>query len=416
MRGRARADRTSHAQHEIASVLATSLTIADAGPRILATICNHVGWVLGELWRPESSGQVLRRDAFWSADPRVERFAAAIPEGGLGVTHGLAGAAWQEGEAVSIPDLRGVPGLDPRGLAAAGLRSAFGFAIEAAGRPLGVMTFFSREPELPDEQLRRLLQITSRQIAVFIARQQAEEDRDRLHAALLESEQLAAIGQTAACLAHEISNPLSGMYVAAQLMQRRLGSVPDPDPRLVQTVARMMSENRRLNTLLEEFRSLSQRQIIARVPTDVREVVEDVIAMQQTMLEDSGIRPAIDIPESIPLVSLDGAKLTQVLLNLTKNAAEAMESAGGVLTLRARLTGPTLVVEVQDTGPGIPEGVDVFEPFRTTKAKGTGLGLPIARQILAAHDGVLEYESDRQKGTTFRIVLPATDPSGPGTD
>lgn len=241
-----------------------------------------------------------------------------------------------------------------------------------------------------------------RSVRVWLSQRRSRKQRERL----------AAIGQTAAMFGHEIANPLNSMYLGGQLMELRLASLPDVDPVIAENLSRMMAENRRLNALLEEFRSLSMRQIIERTPTDTRAIVDHVIKLQQQAFDDNGLQVVVEVPASIPLVALDGAKLTQVLLNLTKNAAEAMATCGGTLTVRARLSGASLIVEVQDTGPGIPEHVDVFEPFRTTKPKGTGLGLPIARQILAAHDGTLEYESERGSGTTFRIALPAIRPPG----
>ena len=106
----------------------------------------------------------------------------------------------------------------------------------------------------------------------------------------------------------------------------------------------------------------------------------------------------------------DGDKLKQAILNLIKNAAEAMPQ-GGTLTLRARNAGPEVVLEIGDTGVGIPDGVDVFEPFVTTKESGTGLGLVIVRQIMSAHGGTVSYSSERGRGAVFRLAFPLTPPA-----
>jgi signal transduction histidine kinase len=111
------------------------------------------------------------------------------------------------------------------------------------------------------------------------------------------------------------------------------------------------------------------------------------------------------MPAELPQVYVDPEKLRQVLLNLCNNAIEAMPS-GGTLTLKAYAEADEVIMEIIDTGSGIPAGFDVFEPFATTKEKGTGLGLMIVRQILAAHHGSVTYESDVGKGTTFRVTLP----------
>ncbi len=108
-------------------------------------------------------------------------------------------------------------------------------------------------------------------------------------------------------------------------------------------------------------------------------------------------------------------KLKQVFLNLTKNALEAMPS-GGQLTVTLRAEKEWVVVEVIDTGVSIPDDVDVFEPFKTTKPAGTGLGLPIVKQIIAAHGGSIEFESKCGTGTTFRITLPPASQADPGLE
>jgi signal transduction histidine kinase len=101
----------------------------------------------------------------------------------------------------------------------------------------------------------------------------------------------------------------------------------------------------------------------------------------------------------------DQDKLKQVLLNLCKNAVEAMPN-GGTLTVRAENSGPHVSIEVSDTGVGIPYGMNVLEPFVTTKTEGTGLGLSIVRQIVNAHSGMLNYTSTPGQGTTFTVLLP----------
>ena len=113
-------------------------------------------------------------------------------------------------------------------------------------------------------------------------------------------------------------------------------------------------------------------------------------------------------PEDLPQVMADTEKLKAVLLNLSKNAIEAMPK-GGKLTLRGYQSGKNVYIEVEDTGVGIPAGVNIFEPFTTSKATGWGLGLSIVQQIISAHNGTIEYRSDPGQGTIFKIRLPATE-------
>ena len=114
---------------------------------------------------------------------------------------------------------------------------------------------------------------------------------------------------------------------------------------------------------------------------------------------------ACEVPAKLPPVLGNIDKLEQVLLNLCKNAIEAMHG-GGQLRIEARAEAQHVHIDVSDDGPGIPTSLDVFAPFSTTKAAGMGLGLPIAREIVAAHGGTLSYASAPQRGTTFTISLP----------
>lgn len=231
-------------------------------------------------------------------------------------------------------------------------------------------------------------------------------EKVKLQEQLLEHERLAAIGTTAATFAHEIGNPLNSMYMAAQLLERRLARQPDlADEKMTAPLRTLMSELKRLTLLLEEFRMLARRQQVTLRPTSLAAVAADVLAAETLAYPERGIQVQKLFPADLPLIAADSEKLTQVLLNLCKNAAEAMPH-GGTLTLRAGAAGARVRLEVSDTGTGLPPGLDIFEPFTTTKSQGTGLGLTIVRQIVAAHNGTLTYHSPPGQGTTFTLELP----------
>ena len=235
-------------------------------------------------------------------------------------------------------------------------------------------------------------------------------EKVRLQEQLLERERLAAIGTTAAKFAHEVGNPLNGMYMATQLLERHLVRQSNPaDERLTTIVRNLTGEIKRLNLLLEEFRSLARRQQLNLRSVPLALVVTDVLNAETPHYTAGGIRVEQVLPPDLPPIAADHEKLKQVLLNLCKNAAEAMPQ-GGTLTVRARNSGDQVRLEVSDTGVGIPTGVDIFEPFTTTKPQGTGLGLTIVRQIVAAHRGTLTYHSVPGQGTTFTLVLPVSQP------
>lgn len=409
VQGHARARRFLRAQYEVASALAAADDARVAGAAILEIVCRRVGWIMGEFWRLDGPNEVVRRETYWAAEERLAVGETGGTGASLRVGEALPGATLARGVPISVPDLRTSRPYEGRHLPRdTELKGAFGFPVEKAGKPLGVLTFYSMDAEPPDEELRALLKAISDQIVVLVQRGEAEKERERLQAELLDRARLAAVGQTAATLGHEIANPLNGMYLASQLLQRRLARDPNADPKLVTGVERILKENRRLEGLLAEFRSLTKRQLLKRAPTDVAGLVEHVLAVQSPVLEGSGVVIRTELPPSLPVVDVDDAKLTQVLLNLTKNAVEAMGPEGGELTIRAARDGATVVIEVADNGPGIPDGLDIFAPFQTTKEAGTGLGLAVARQIAEAHGGTLEHVDVGGTGATFRLALPAT--------
>jgi signal transduction histidine kinase len=238
------------------------------------------------------------------------------------------------------------------------------------------------------------------------------EERRRAAERLRENDRLAAMGMTAAALAHEIANPLQWMLSTVQLMQEDLASQGEGAPPVSWNdhLEDMQNEIGRLATLLQDFRALARPVQMKLASINLRELISDVRKVIVPQLSSNNIRIEYDIPPELPLLQVDADKIRQVFLNVCSNAIEAMPS-GGTLTLKARAGAESVILEVTDTGSGIPAGFDVFEPFTTTKEKGTGLGLMIVRQILAAHDGSISYDSEVGKGTTFRIVLPLRAPA-----
>jgi len=235
-------------------------------------------------------------------------------------------------------------------------------------------------------------------------------EKVQLQERLLERERLAAIGTTAATFAHEVGNPLNGMSLTAQILERRLAKRPEQaEDNIITPLRTLMGEIRRLSLLLDEFRTLARRQTLHCKPLQLAQLVTDVLTTEAAQFETAGVQVTQHVPPDLPVISADGEKLKQVLLNLCKNAVEAMPQ-GGTLSVCVTHVGSYLHLDISDTGVGIPDGVDIFEPFVTTKAQGTGLGLTITRQILAAHNGSLTYHSTPGQGATFALTLPIAQP------
>jgi signal transduction histidine kinase len=221
-----------------------------------------------------------------------------------------------------------------------------------------------------------------------------------------ESERLALLGISAATFAHEVANPLSAIFGALQFIKSELEGKHLNSPVLTTTVLGAIQEVDRLCLLLNEFRALALPQHLDLQSTDIKEVIEEVLAIQMRIYAAAGCSVRLEFENDLPPVTLDTAKMKQVILNLCNNAIEAMPE-GGCLTLKSYHSGQAIVLEIGDTGVGVPEDMDVFELFKTTKIGGTGLGLPIVQQIISAHNGTINYTTAPGHGTTFKISLSA---------
>ncbi len=211
---------------------------------------------------------------------------------------------------------------------------------------------------------------------------------------------------TAALFAHEVANSLNGIFACLQLLDMKAQDLGGGDPELKSLVGSATEEIKRLGALLKDFRSFSQPQSYNFEPTDLRKMIDEVIAEDKLLYDSVGVRLKFEFPDTLLSITLDREKIKQAILRICKNAIEAMPS-GGVLTFRGYESDGRMFLEIGDTGAGIPKELEVFEPFRTTKPLSSGLGLPIVSQIISAHDGTIDYVSDLGKGMTFKIELPA---------
>jgi len=219
-----------------------------------------------------------------------------------------------------------------------------------------------------------------------------------------ESERMATLGTTAAVFAHEIANPLNGLSTSLQIVGELLNNSDNQNPLVRETINAANQEILRLTSLLGDYRSLARPQTLKVQPSNLRQVVEEVLAPNIKNYEKSGVNVSFEFDNNLPLVALDPEKIKQVILNLCKNAIEAMPK-GGHLTVRTYRASDTVILEFSDTGEGMPKGFDPFHLFKTTKPEGTGLGLPIVQQIVSDHHGTIDYVSELGKGTTFRVSL-----------
>ena len=223
-----------------------------------------------------------------------------------------------------------------------------------------------------------------------------------------ETERLALLGTMAAVFAHEAGNPLAGILLSLKCVESQLEKQEVDDPFLISTIRGAIGEVGRLGSLLKEFRSLVSEQTLDLKCTNLVKIAEEALALEMITYRAAGITVKFAFSDDLPLIRLDAAKIKQVILNLCRNAVEAMPD-GGCLTLKCYHSRGRLVLEVSDDGVGVPDDVNIFELFKTTKPGGTGLGLPLVQQIVSAHDGTIAYKSKPGRGATFKVSLPLSE-------
>jgi signal transduction histidine kinase len=240
----------------------------------------------------------------------------------------------------------------------------------------------------------------------FNAMAAAIEEREH---ELVRQARLAAVGRMAAIITHEIRNPLSSIGLNAELLEDELKEGGKGDAgALAQKISKEVD---RLTAITEEYLRFARLPRPKLERSEVNEIVTDLVQFQKEELGLAGVQVSARLADGLPPVSADEGQLRQALLNLVKNAADAMSvQGGGTLEVETRQSSDGAVeVAIADSGPGIPEDhlPRIFEPFFSTKEQGTGLGLALTQQIVVEHGGRLEVDSRPGRGTTFVVRLPA---------
>ena len=238
------------------------------------------------------------------------------------------------------------------------------------------------------------------------------EERERLR------DRLAALGEMAAAIAHEVKNPLTGIQVMAGLLKRQSSMSDDDQTILHDIISEARVANKIVVDLLEFVRPISLQ--IERV--SVADVLRDTVLKYERPVAHQNVVLAMDVDDNLPTVRGDHTQLRQLFTNLLVNAFEALDGRGRLtiaagfvpvkeaeaLTDEPGEASGAIVIDIEDDGPGIPEDVRerIFSPFFTTKPRGSGLGLAIVRKIVDAHDGRIDVTPRIQGGTHFQVTVP----------
>jgi signal transduction histidine kinase len=231
----------------------------------------------------------------------------------------------------------------------------------------------------------------------------AVEERER---ELVRSERLAAVGKMAAMITHEVRNPLSSIGLNTELLEDEVeGNQEARD--LVRAIHREVD---RLTAITEEYLTFARLPKPKLAPEAINPLVGALAAFVRGDLAAKKVELKVDLAPGDPIAIIDAAQLRQCLINLVRNASEALGAKeSGTVTLRTRAAGDRIVIDVEDDGVGIPPDVlpRLFDPFFSTKEGGSGLGLALTQQIVKDHGGDLAVQSTVGKGTTFTVSVPA---------
>ena len=222
----------------------------------------------------------------------------------------------------------------------------------------------------------------------------------QLQKKLVISEKMAALGEVAAKVAHEIRNPLVSVGGFAKRLEKKL------DGNLQEYAGIIVKEVSRLEGILKEILGFVKEARLSKEPVNLNPLLDDIVRLMESDIEERGINLKKEYGE-IPEIFVDPNRMKEAIVNIITNAVQALSGAG-TIAIRTFLQEHEVVLEIRDTGKGIPkeELSSIFNPFYTTKSTGTGLGLAITHRIIQEHNGRIEVESELEKGTVFKIYLP----------
>jgi signal transduction histidine kinase len=319
----------------------------------------------------------------------------------------------ESGEPAMVNDVAADPDLADR---AGNVKSLICVPLVKAGTVLGTLTVSDKttfetlgEEGFGKEDL-RFLTVLAGQAAVAIENAKlfesllaSREKIDELNTHLLRSERLAALGELSMQVAHEIRNPLAAIGGFARSVAKRMAS-DNPDRRFVDTIVK---ETERLERILTEHLSFVKLSPPKFAHEDLNQILAESVGLYEEKIKAAGAEVELDLAENLPKVLIDADKMKQVFINLLQNGLDYVSEGGRIWVSSVKLD-RTVEIRFANDGPPIPpEALDrLFVPFETTKEKGSGLGLPIAYEIVHEHGGTIDAGRREEAGTVFLITLP----------
>ena len=403
----------------VAAAANEALSVEDALQTCVSEVCRHFGWQAGHVYLlAEDGSEDLAPSAIWHlADPaKFGAFRAITMATRFAPGIGLPGRILVTREPIWITDVTQEPNfLRARASENIGIKGAFGFPVLVGSKVAAVLEFFTEDAIEPDPDALEVMAHIGKQIGQVIERAQAE--RQLLAAKEAAEHANRTKGEFLATMSHELRTPLNAIIGFSEVMgQELLGSLGHPTYR--EYVEDIKTSGRHLLNIINDILDFSKAEAgmikLDDDAVDLAEVIETSLRLLGPQAQAKGISLEVDLPETRVRVRADRRRLNQVLLNLLSNAVKFTEEGRVTAKLRANPESG-VVLQVIDTGIGIaePDLDRVMDPFTQADStlsrahEGTGLGLPLSRVLVEAHDGRLSVESTFGKGTTATVRLPA---------
>lgn len=407
---RIQSDRRRTAQYTVASLLAGSWSLGEAGPRIVESIAAIGNWVSGSIWLCNKTDEQLHCATTWHRDkPELENFAKITQALTLKGNNGLPGRVVMAGKPTWIHDVSQESNF-PRAAAAtaANLRGAFAFPLCAEGEVNGVLELFSPETAQPDEDLLSLMEALGSQIGLFIHRRQIEEELQRQKEVAENAN--AAKDRFLATLSHELRTPLTPILIWAGGMVNEAGLPPEIGEGLEMVCRNVELEARLIDDLLDLTRITRGKLQLHLRKSDAHDLLGHAMDIVRNELAARDLNLSVELFAADHHVLADASRLQQVFWNVLRNASKFTPERGAVTVRTFNPQPQALKIEISDTGVGIePENLEkIFDAFEQVGARreGLGLGLAISKAIVEMHHGSIRaFSAGSGKGAKFVIDL-----------